>query len=475
MKPVQIGTVLKQTDETTAIYEKYPEWFEVRTEHEWLVKYIVSREPSEDLIADIEAYYAVVKERNRKHDDFVDRVAKDVLEKLNDKEKEYIFLHPDSTTHHFGLGLWVRNNYIHGKELDFECWHPDNLSSEIMDRVASLLISNYDYENPFYRYLYDDDSFNRLRRLYFAVRGEYPDALMDQFAGRPDERQAAKEAKAKLRKAVLSKQRFHKLCRKYGLSEEQYHQMIEAIDAHNKTNRTIAPYDIGLLASRKLEPEFRKNLICLLRTTLEPMSSQLAIDLPIFMFDQKDAVLVAVRAEGKSLKRFPKFKSDDDVIRAALTDDGEAIQYVRKDLRDNPDYIRIALSNKYSAALKTRCMAKYRDNVDIVRIALEANGRNIEFASDRLKDDLETARFAVTHQKNWYPESTVCNLSPRLRDTLEIALLDIREGHACVRSYSERLRDSEEVAEALIESGNTWGLHCMSKRIQEKYKDKEQS
>lgn len=96
-------------------------------------------------------------------------------------------------------------------------------------------------------------------------------------------------------------------------------------------------------------------------------------------------------------------------------------------------------------------------------------GCNIQYASDRLKDDLETAKFAVTHQKNWYPESTVCNLSERLRDNLEIALLDIREGHACVDSYSMRLRDSDEVAEALITSDNSWKLYQMSKRIQEKY------
>ena len=120
-------------------------------------------------------------------------------------------------------------------------------------------------------------------------------------------------------------------------------------------------------------------------------------------------------------------------------------------------------------------MAKYRDNEDIVKIALEANGCNIEYASPRLQDDLETAKFAVTHQKRWFPDSTVRNLSPRLRDSLEIALLDIHEGHVCVGSYSERLRDSEEVAEALIETGNKCRLHLMSKRIQEKYKDKEQS
>lgn len=117
-------------------------------------------------------------------------------------------------------------------------------------------------------------------------------------------------------------------------------------------------------------------------------------------------------------------------------------------------------------------MIKYRDDAEKVWRALEANGRNIQYASKRLRDDFETAKFAVTHQKEWYPDSTVCNLSTRLRDNLEIALLDIYKGHACVDSYSRRLRDNDEVAEALIETDNGWKLYLMSKRIQEKY-DKE--
>lgn len=86
---------------------------------------------------------------------------------------------------------------------------------------------------------------------------------------------------------------------------------------------------------------------------------------------------------------------------------------------------------------------------------------------------IRTAAFAVRRQKDWYSESTVCNLSARLRDNLVIALIDIQEGHACVRDYSSRLRDNDEVAQALINSEHSWKIYQMSKRIQKKY-DKEQ-
>ena len=112
---------------------------------------------------------------------------------------------------------------------------------------------------------------------------------------------------------------------------------------------------------------------------------------------------------------------------------------------------------------------KYRDSEEWVRIALKTNGCNIKWASPRLRDNFEMAQFAVRHQRTVNPAGTVCNLSDRLRDNLQLAMTDIKEGHACVNDYSRRLRDSDEIAEALIESGCRWKLDWMSKRIQKKY------
>ena len=398
-------------------------------------------------------------------------MAEEVFKGLSPEDKEYIFLHPDSAEYHFGLGLDIRNKYIYGKNLQFSYTNPDDLSAEITAKLASMIIDNYDYENPFYRHLYEDYSFNYLRRLYYAVKGEYPDALMDQNADFPDAYAAAEKVRKMVKDIVFDENRFERICEKYGIKQERYEECKGVIDTYNEKNWDCVPYDIVLLTSRKLDTDLREHLLRLLKTVLN-QTPWMSLELPKYIFNQKDAVLLAVSAIGKSLKRFPKYNSDDDVIRAALSSNGEAIQYVNKGLRDNSEYISLALSEGYGCALKMRCMIKYRDDAEKVWRALEANGRNIQYASKRLRDDFETAKFAVTHQKEWYPDSTVCNLSTRLRDNLEIALLDIYKGHACVDSYSRRLRDSDEVAEALIETDNGWKLYLMSKRIQEKY-DKE--
>ena len=47
-----------------------------------------------------------------KRDQFVNKVAKEVLNGLSDKDKEYIYMNPNSVAHHFGLGLMIRNKYM---------------------------------------------------------------------------------------------------------------------------------------------------------------------------------------------------------------------------------------------------------------------------------------------------------------------------------------------------------------------------
>lgn len=482
---IGVGTKLSVNEATTAIYEKYESYFEVETtdiyeEYKSYLKddsicdcfkiYVLKKEPSPELAAELKAYYDKIAEKNQKVKKYIDKIAKDVFDHLDDEAKKYIFDHPDSTEHHMGMGMGIRNQYDLWKEQPsfLEGIHPDDLSASIVERVASYVIPNYDFDNPYYRSLYGDFTFNHLRRLFHAFYGYYPDKIIEKYENETDDGSASKRARKEVRNAVINKARFKTMCKKYGISDKNRDDLIRYVDQYNKKNWDVIPYDIGLLGSSSLDDDLRQQCLRLLKAVLD-QHSQHAEDLPVFLFHQKDAVLIMVGKRGKALKRVKRFNADDEVIRKALTENGEAIQYVSKELRDKIDYIRLALSNEYSSALKMRCMIKYRDDEKIVRIALKANGRNIQYASDRLKDDMETAKYAVTHQKHWYPESTVCNLSRRLRDSEEIAFLDIRKGNASVDAYSDRLRDSDDIAKALLKTKNRFKIHMMSERICKKY------
>lgn len=473
MRTIQIGTKLFENEKTTEIYEAYKDYFQVKKEYDWLIEYVICKEPSNELVSAIETYYAYVKEQNRKRDEYIDMIASEIVSQLSEDDKQYICAHPSSTEHHFGMGLGIRNEYIYNEDLDFDIGHPDDFSATISSRVASLIIDDYDFENPFYRCMYDDFTFTHIRRLYYAVEGKYPDEILALYADEPDEYKAAKKCRQKIKNMVLNASRFKKRAARAGLSENQYTEFINYVDAYNAKNWDILPYDIALLGSTSLAEGDRNKYLELLKAVMK-QSPRVSIEMPAFVFNQRDAALIAASEFGRSLQRFPQFSKDDEIIRAALNDNGEAIQYVHKDLRDKKEYLVLALSSEYGDTLKMRCMAKYRDDDELVKVALEANGCNIEYASKRIRDDLEMAKFAITHQKNYYPESTVCNLSKRLRDCKEIALLDIREGHACVSDYSARLRDSEEIAEALVSSEHKWKLYMMSERIQKLYEQEEE-
>ena len=69
---------------------------------------------------------------------FIEQTAQDVFDGLTPGDKKYLRQHPATWEHHFGLGLYIRNNYIHGKKLDFFYGHADDLSSKIIAKVILL-------------------------------------------------------------------------------------------------------------------------------------------------------------------------------------------------------------------------------------------------------------------------------------------------------------------------------------------------
>lgn len=71
---------------------------------------------------------------------FVKATAKDIIEQLSEDEKEELLKNPDYIDHHEGFGMWIRNTYIHGKDLPM--MFPimaDDLSAIIFEEVIEEL------------------------------------------------------------------------------------------------------------------------------------------------------------------------------------------------------------------------------------------------------------------------------------------------------------------------------------------------
>lgn len=75
------------------------------------------------------------------YEEFVNYVVDDCIKNLSSENKIYIVQYPGIEYTHFGIGLYIRNRYIHGKVRSFYPFFSDadDLSSDIVDRLVEKL------------------------------------------------------------------------------------------------------------------------------------------------------------------------------------------------------------------------------------------------------------------------------------------------------------------------------------------------
>ena len=71
---------------------------------------------------------------------FIEESANDLLKSLSKEDKEALQKAPDYATQHFGLGLYIRNKYVHGRSADDALpFRADTVSHMIYDRMIEKL------------------------------------------------------------------------------------------------------------------------------------------------------------------------------------------------------------------------------------------------------------------------------------------------------------------------------------------------
>lgn len=69
----------------------------------------------------------------------MEETAYKLLSELKEEDKKVLLENPDYSLHHFGFGLYIRNQYIHGKDLDFFFVQADDLSHDVFEELIRLL------------------------------------------------------------------------------------------------------------------------------------------------------------------------------------------------------------------------------------------------------------------------------------------------------------------------------------------------
>lgn len=66
----------------------------------------------------------------------VHEIAEEEVNSMSEDDKAYYLNHPDYNKHHFGYGMYLRNNYIHDK---IDVLSPDDMSGDIFEEIIKLL------------------------------------------------------------------------------------------------------------------------------------------------------------------------------------------------------------------------------------------------------------------------------------------------------------------------------------------------
>lgn len=108
--------------------------------------------------------------------------------------------------------------------------------------------------------------------------------------------------------------------------------------------------------------------------------------------DKRALVLEAVQINGMVIQNTP-FYDDEEIVLAAVNNNGHALEYASEKLRDNHNMVLAAVNNN-GGALKF-ASKWWRDDYGIVSAAIKSNGWALGYASKRLRRDAALVLKAV--------------------------------------------------------------------------------
>ena len=73
---------------------------------------------------------------DKEYDDMVLDIAEKEVSTMSNEDRQYFLKHPNYYEHHYGYGMYLRNNYIHDK---INVAMPDSMSRDIFESIISIL------------------------------------------------------------------------------------------------------------------------------------------------------------------------------------------------------------------------------------------------------------------------------------------------------------------------------------------------
>lgn len=438
---------------------------------------------------------------NKTLDDFIEKIANECVENMSDEDKEYICDHPRALDHHFGYCMYIRNKYLWNADLESMGIdvHPDDLSGYIMSRIISML-TDYDNTDTYIYRLYEHKSFAKLKRAYRRIYGENPDGIIEKYREEYPDESSSRDLISMLfgfhispdksdpvemevhnrKESVIHKviseiaEKVWKIdeirarARECGIDKEVVEERIDTVKNALFDDEEYIPMSYVLLLSGKeisdgLYEECRKDICVELECNPWMMKK---LDKSIF-HDREIAKVVLKHSF--AMEQLPEYQNDDEMVRYALEHDICSFQYIGEKYLDDRELVRnmIVKLERYTV-MQFKNMERYRKDKEFVYLACRTNSLNYFYVDSKYRDDYELIKILLRLREY----HCLSEMSERLKDDMSLAIFQANtENPDWIMEFSERIRDSDELAEIIIKKHGISedSLYGMSDRIKEKY------
>jgi len=471
-----------------------------------------------------QTYLLFYPENKQKYEALVKEIVLECIEKMSDDDCAYIRTHPDITRYHFGYGMYIRNTYGPRFDRVDEQISRDDMSGDVLSEIVKVLLPEYQEIPLIYNELEFCGVANQIHKYSYA---RYSRCAVDIFAKHykhlsdaeeykqthdyyPDEYLKLKtpEEKTAYRKhneVEIEKSRkdyYNKLWKikdrfKPAIAEEfwdfsnltkeayrlnipgpvinEYCQLCR--NALKEAWEHVLPSSLLLLYNiDSLSDEMKDGIAHEIAMLFDLHGEEKIAFLPKWLFSVRFFVKAAVIENGLLLKYTSDFIDDIDIVQTAISSTYKAIKYASERLKQDRILIKqIIETEKDEVVFYGDVFDEYKDDDELVMLAIEQNGANIAFVSERFRDDYNTVKHALKRScSRVFTGTAYESLKEKYRDDKELAILMIM---SCkdnifvpVDSMSERLRDDDEIAELLCKHKySDYLLKEMSIRIQEQY------
>mgnify|MGYP001771319671 CR=1 FL=1 len=331
---------------------------------------------------------AVLKAMRAREDTLIEAIYESTLVTLDDETLQSIRLNPSTSDMHFGLGLYIRNRFIHSGILGYVS-NPDSASGAVLRKLVERVLPEFaslplfynriDFGPVYdafrycitvksrapveevargYRYLVEANEVSRANPYSIIKDGEY-----EQWSAWEDR---SHELKATFDQAfVQDVWSFNTLTDVLPDSAvEQARSLCQ--ETLNEDNAFIPTEIAYFLDDRSNLPD-----VALRALSWTVSDIRRARRLPSKVFTKREAALEVAKANGDCLQFMPKYQGDIEVVTEAVTNNASALNYASDRLTNDRELVKLAaLHAFYCGVFDEEPLSKYNDDDELMQLAI---------------------------------------------------------------------------------------------------------